>query len=201
MQLTKMFSRLHCSVRVEPFALSNQEDEAQLRILTQDLGRSTIEDANPLADPDRSPTTVLRVQRRTLDSYKLDAVGFMKIDVEGHEFSVLEGASNTIRRCKPNMVIEIEERHKPGSVRDVKLFLEDLEYRGFFLKGAALLSLDDFDKIQYQNPANIGSWKTESQRFGTYINNFIFVHLSEVSKLKRAFEHVVASGLIRKKEG
>jgi FkbM family methyltransferase len=39
------------------------------------------------------------------------AVDFVKIDVEGYELEVVRGASNTIGRCKPVMIVE----QKPGN--------------------------------------------------------------------------------------
>ncbi len=43
---------------------------------------------------------------RTLDSFGLDDVDFIKIDVEGTERQVIEGAAHTIGTCRPLIVIE-----------------------------------------------------------------------------------------------
>jgi FkbM family methyltransferase len=51
------------------------------------------------------------VESVTIDSLKLNNLGFMKVDVEGHELSCLQGATETIRRCRPTMVIEIMGGH------------------------------------------------------------------------------------------
>ena len=48
-----------------------------------------------------------RVALRTLDSYRLDKVAMMKIDVEGFEYELLAGARATIARDHPILVIEI----------------------------------------------------------------------------------------------
>lgn len=48
-----------------------------------------------------------KVEVRTLDSFNLSNVSFIKIDVEGHENQVLNGAQETIRQSKPVMIIEI----------------------------------------------------------------------------------------------
>lgn len=42
----------------------------------------------------------------TLDSFGFVDVDFIKIDVEGLEASVVKGAEDTIRRCRPVMVVE-----------------------------------------------------------------------------------------------
>ncbi|MBV8334164.1 MAG: FkbM family methyltransferase [Alphaproteobacteria bacterium] len=52
----------------------------------------------------------LSVRLRTLDSLVgeqgLDRIDLIKIDVEGHERKVLDGAAATIERCRPTLVIE-----------------------------------------------------------------------------------------------
>lgn len=48
----------------------------------------------------------LVVQAYTLDSYNFQGVTLIKIDVEGHELEVLEGAVDTLRRCKPSILLE-----------------------------------------------------------------------------------------------
>jgi len=47
------------------------------------------------------------VKTKRLDDYELDKVDFIKIDTEGSEFAVLEGAKETIRIFKPIIVIEV----------------------------------------------------------------------------------------------
>ena len=50
---------------------------------------------------------VVQIETRTLDSYALDNVGFIKIDVEGYEHTVLKGARKTLMHCHPIMLIEL----------------------------------------------------------------------------------------------
>lgn len=51
----------------------------------------------------------------TLDSLGLENVDFMKVDVEGMELRVFRGAIETLKRCKPVLVVEdkakLRERH------------------------------------------------------------------------------------------
>lgn len=50
--------------------------------------------------------TVPHVPVRTLDSFGYDDVDCVKIDVEGWELPVVRGAAETIRRCRPVVVVE-----------------------------------------------------------------------------------------------
>jgi FkbM family methyltransferase len=44
---------------------------------------------------------------RTLDSFEIDRLHLMKIDAEGMELLILQGAERTINRCKPVIVMEV----------------------------------------------------------------------------------------------
>ena len=47
------------------------------------------------------------IEKITIDSLYLENVSLMKIDVEGHELSVLKGAEQTILKNKPVIILEI----------------------------------------------------------------------------------------------
>ncbi len=46
------------------------------------------------------------VQQKTLDSFNFSNVDYIKIDVEGHELKVLKGATNTIKKYNPLIIME-----------------------------------------------------------------------------------------------
>ena len=46
------------------------------------------------------------VQVRTLDEFNIPNVDFIKIDCEGYELYVLQGAVDTIKRCRPCIIVE-----------------------------------------------------------------------------------------------
>lgn len=62
-----------------------------------------------VTDSDKYPTVTAYM--RTLDSYQLQDVDFIKIDCEGFELHVLQGAAETIARCKPCVIVE-QKQHK-----------------------------------------------------------------------------------------
>ena len=51
-------------------------------------------------------TPFIEVPKKTLDSFKITNVNFIKIDVEGMELEVIEGALDTINRCSPMLIFE-----------------------------------------------------------------------------------------------
>lgn len=57
--------------------------------------------------PTGNPADFGTVEGRTLDSYGLDTVGFIKIDAETNDLNVARGGMETIARCRP--VIAFEE--------------------------------------------------------------------------------------------
>jgi FkbM family methyltransferase len=52
----------------------------------------------------------------TVDSLNLSRVDFIKLDVEGMEQDVLEGARATIDRCHPVLTVEVLKSDEPGIV-------------------------------------------------------------------------------------
>jgi len=64
-------------------------------------------DKNPRADEERSNRVRVAVQVETLDSFNFQDVGFIKVDVEGYEKFVLEGAQTLIAQCRPTIQLEI----------------------------------------------------------------------------------------------
>ena len=51
------------------------------------------------------------VEMRTLDSFELTEIDLIKIDVEGYECAVIEGAVQTLLRERPVIILEQVERH------------------------------------------------------------------------------------------
>ena len=106
-------------------------------------------------------------------------MGLIKIDVEGHELSVLNGAKNLLIRDRPTLLIEVEERHKRNAVIKVRKFLEELDYKGFFLSESGLEKIENFRQDYHQNHRNIKG----KEKVGIYINDFLFVQKDDLQKI------------------
>lgn len=131
-QLRELFAGSHPPVTVENVAVSDRTGVTSLRMVLNELGRSTIEAANDLDGFDQ--VQCVEVPTRTLDEYALKSVAMIKIDVEGHELSVLQGAQQTIRDNHPALLMEVEDRHRPRARASVIEFLAPFGYTPHILR-------------------------------------------------------------------
>ena len=158
--------------RIENCALSSAPGQTKLRVpLVTGVpysGFGTIEHENTLSGFESGALREFPVEVKTLDSFNLDNIGLIKIDVEGHEWDVLSGAAATIERSRPNFMIEIEERHKPGNLAKIGGFFAQKGYGIFFLKEGRLHRLVELDAKILQNPD--GPIAPD-----VYFNNFFFL--------------------------
>jgi FkbM family methyltransferase len=114
----------------------------------------------------------MTVDVATLDSFDLEDVALIKIDVEGHEWQVLRGALTTVRRDLPNLIVEIEEHRAPGNLTRFVGTLTGLGYEGFVVHDRQLMPVADFSVAVHQRPEHAPAWGTRSR---SYVNNFIWV--------------------------
>jgi FkbM family methyltransferase len=104
---------------------------------------------------------VVHIETRTLDK-----IGFIKIDVEGYEHAVLKGAKETLMRCRPTMLIELEERHTGVAIEKLVEEVEAYDYQAYFLRNQKLTPFTQFGPVlEHRNP----------EHRINYVNNFIFL--------------------------
>jgi FkbM family methyltransferase len=106
----------------------------------------------------------------TLDAYVAERhciPGLIKIDVEGHEEAVLEGAVRTLAEHHPPIIIEIEQRQLNHPVADIFNQLTASGYALYFFDSAegAYVPISRFTLAQHQDPT---LFKTPA-----YVNNFL----------------------------
>ncbi len=107
------------NVTLEACALGDKEGTVSIRTEPTSSGDSRVDGAGD-------------IPMRTLDSFELKDVSYLKIDVEGTELFVLKGAEATIVKCKPVIMVE----QKPGHAqkyglgeKDALPYLESLGYK------------------------------------------------------------------------
>lgn len=109
-------------VDIHPYALGNTERIVHIRT------RTTNSSGDTGVEPDGEG---VEVEQRTLDSFGFDNVDLIKIDCEGYELFVCQGAEQTLLRCKPVVIVEQKpetggpERYGIGETDAVK-YLESL---------------------------------------------------------------------------
>ena len=161
------------NVEVFSEALSDTGGEAVLSIPIMRSGHVLASLEKDVLDKTGAPVQALDIRKRTLDDLRLDSVSLLKIDTEGHEEKVLKGSLETLKKCKPSIVIEIEERHNKGGISRIKALLSDIGYRGFFIFEGRLQDIDKFDAAIHQDARELSV--THIARDLRYATNFIFL--------------------------
>ena len=124
-------------------AVSAVEGDATLRVPVVNgipySGWGSIEPKNRFAELPRHAIKEIRVRTVRLGGMSMGDVGFIKIDVEGHELDVLAGLSDLLVNCLPNLIIEIGDAQRGGSLLEVRRRLDPLGYVGLRLDKRGVL--------------------------------------------------------------
>jgi FkbM family methyltransferase len=116
-------------ISFESYALGDAVRTANFTFSAENSGNGHIIVGNDLNS--------FEVKMTTCDTFlaqqKQLPVAFIKIDVEGFEPFVIDGALSTIERCKPDLYIEITPNWYQERGRSVKLTFEYLLDMGYFI--------------------------------------------------------------------
>jgi len=179
----RLLQKLFPYVNLFNIALSNEVGFKTLRIPVLSNGtylstRSSLERIVENVDIDHY--LEIRVETNTIDnivaSLGLLRIDFIKIDVEGHEFEVLKGASKTLERMRPVLLVEIEQRHHPFAIEVIFDYISSLGYSGFFI------SRFNKDCLPLENFLFSRSHNSSSAQDMHNVNNFFFVSAGEEEK-------------------
>lgn len=176
--LSQIFKKVHCY----NCALSDKEETVLLKIpiINGQKYYTRAKLDRVLEEPDETGSEDVSIATETLDNFvrknKIAAVHFVKIDVEGHEFSVLRGGEGVFSMFKPILLVEIEQRHHAFSINQIFEFIKKMGYeiKYFNLEKNDFLGLDSFSVETDQDYEKI---KTQD-----YINNFWCFPIIESSK-------------------
>jgi len=113
------------------------------------LGCSTIHKKNFLNNED---FITHKVKTTKLDNLLLKKnIGFIKIDVEGHEKNVIKGAESIIKIRNPNLLVEIEELHSKEKVEDTINFINSLGYKSYYYDKLNLIKTSKLSNYMLKN--------------------------------------------------
>ena len=182
--IPKLFDKLKSmfkSAEIFDYAVSDRNGKAILKIPEINdntfLSRATLK--TDYLEPGENGCSKLNVNTISLDNffnkynYNLKKLDFIKIDVEGNENKVIDGAYNTIEKFKPMLMVEIEQRHHKNDIKRIfqTLLKKDYEYFFYSLDKKQFIHGSVFSVSKHQKYRNIKTSK--------YINNFWFVHKSD----------------------
>lgn len=153
-------------VEVVEVALSDRNGQGHMEVESR-VGREVHTEAKLRMGGVIPETRAVLVRR--LDDLGIERIGFVKIDTEGHELAVLHGASRTLDIDRPVLLIECEERHRPGALQSVLNFLRPIGYEAGCLTSLGLRRIQDAD----------------SGYAVSRTSNFFFVHSSNLRDLDR----------------
>lgn len=167
--LYKRLKKVFPKSNIFDFALSNYEGIATFKIpyVNNKMLKSRGTLQLQIKEKNETSKTIIDVNTITLDKFlenhKLDAIGFIKIDVEGNELNVIKGGVNTIKKYKPTLMIEIEQRHHQEKITHILDMITDLNYSCYFVNKDLNLTKLNVDPVSLQNNNEL------------YVNNFIFI--------------------------
>jgi FkbM family methyltransferase len=165
------------NVTVHNVALSDRAESAVLHVPSSGTGS---EGRSTLHEPPFADATDIAVQVVPLDSVALPKrIGFIKVDVEGHEMQVLRGAAETIAEHRPVLLVEVESHDdRQTRVEDVVDLLTSHGYEASFLRKGTWVPITEFDLERDQRA--LAETVRRRGLIGNmlltrgYVNNFLF---------------------------
>ena len=158
--INKNLKKFIKNIHLYNFALSNQNKTINLKIPIRnsnsnkeifeeyyEMGKATIHNENNFENYEN-----FEIQTKTIDELSFDnKISFIKIDVEGHELEVIEGAINTIKRDKPVLLVEIEKQYTKKEVAESINFINSLGYKSYFFNKKDLKSTTELNNLDLFN--------------------------------------------------
>ena len=133
----------------------NGTSELKLPIRSKSIFKNNIEELFKLGAATMHPKNKIEnfkkvpVKMKKLDDIEINnQIGFIKIDVEGHEKNVLKGGLKTIKNNKPILLIEIEEKHTKEPIEDTINFMKTYNYNAYVYIDKKLVDFNQRDKKQ-----------------------------------------------------
>ena len=164
------------NITVLPFALSEHAGVEELMVPSGPFGETGGQAS--LAPPrfQSGPVEKIVVQTKRLDEMGHTDVGFVKIDVEGYERSVLAGAAGLIEKERPVILVEL---HGYRDEDPMILFREITapNYSGWFYFSGHPFAIEQFQLNVHATLENAGV------RGRCYRQNFIFVPREKLERV------------------
>jgi|TARA_Y100000034_G_C6759593_1_gene338217 FkbM family methyltransferase len=158
--LEKNLTKIVKNMTLKNLALSDSNGDVNLRIPSRSksifktnyeeiykLGCATIHEGNKIDNKNN-----FKVKKIKLDDLLEDKnISFVKIDVEGHEREVITGSKKIIKKNKPVLLVEIEERHNNFPILDTIEFIKNFGYNSYFVADGNVKDVKKLKDINSEN--------------------------------------------------
>lgn len=189
-KLNKQLNAIFSNCQVNDLALSDSKGTHQFKIPVIngviDNCLSSLEVDNK--EDNETEAIIYEVKTDTLDNFTKEKniiPDLIKIDVEGHELSVLKGAENFLSKHHPTLIIEIEQRHHKDIT--IESVFESFKQKGYY---CYYYSKKQSQLFSYEDKTHLTNTKDYFGKID-YINNYIFIH--ESNKTIQSIELINAS--------
>lgn len=155
----------------------------RLRIPRNMPGNATVEVENTLSR--HRDLIEYEVPVTPLDAlFQNEKVGFIKIDVEGHENAVLKGASAIIQHSRPRFILECGDHHKKGAVQEMFAFFHSMNYQVHFMHRG---------KLQHAQQYNTSFSDAKNRNSRDHVSNFIAIPEEQAAQIIEAIKAFLPS--------
>ena len=158
--LEKNLTKIVKNMTLKNLALSDSNGDVNLRIPSRSksifktnyeeiykLGCATIHEGNKIDNKNN-----FKVKKIKLDDLLEDKnISFVKIDVEGHEREVITGSKKIIKKNKPVLLVEIEERHNNFPTLETIEFIKNFGYNSYFVADGNIKDIKKLKDINSEN--------------------------------------------------
>ena len=125
-KLLEINSKLSKNIYVKKMGLSNKQVISNLLENKSNIGGSKL--------TNKKSEKTIDIKLTTLDqeiNIIKEKINLLKIDVEGHEFEVIQGSKDTIKKFRPIIIFEQQLNDFPDNFRKIQKFLVNLNYNQF----------------------------------------------------------------------
>ena len=105
------------NLQVRPWALGKEDTQIKMVVTEGNTGHSHV-DSSSVGNGD--------IPMYRLDSLSFERIDYVKIDCEGYELNILQGAEKTLKAFKPIIVVEQKLHEDTGITEDTQFGAADL---------------------------------------------------------------------------
>ena len=158
--LEKNLNKIISNIKLHNLALSNTNGvtELKLPLRSNSIFQDNIEELFQLGAATMHPKNEIesykkvQIKMKKLDEIKIEnKIGLIKIDVEGHEKNVIQGGIETLKKNKPVLLIEIEERHIKTPVINIIKYINEIGYKTYISKEKSLIEIEKINDYSKEN--------------------------------------------------